>query len=424
MTEAFISFLWKHRYLKQDLRTTSGDALSVLHPGEQNTDSGPDFFNARLRIGTTTWAGNVEIHVRASDWYKHGHHHDAAYDRAILHVVYEADCQVYHQNGEPFQTLVIRNHFPELIFDRYKQMMQNQQWIACVNQIQPEKDYGFTMWAPGLVLERLEQKSKIIGQLFKSSDNDWDEAFYRHLAGSFGSKINSLAFELLAKSLPIRIVRHHCNSIFQMEALLFGQAGMLDRNFNDQYPRELVQEYNFLRAKHLLVPVSGSIWKFLRLRPGNFPTVRISQLAGFLCRTQGKFFTLLENGSLDNLRNIPDITASEYWTTHYVFDKQSAPVRKIMGASGLNLMIINGILPFLFFYGLEKSQSSVCEDVMRVLEQTGGECNRDVDRWKEVGFPVGNAIQTQALYQLKRFYCDKKRCLACRIGSRLLAGQD
>jgi hypothetical protein len=422
MNEAFLSYLWKHRHLNQDISTESGDQLTILHPGDQNTDSGPDFFNARIRIGNTTWAGNVEIHVQASDWYKHGHHADPAYDRVILHLVYEADRQVFHQNGEPVQTLVTRNQFPVWIYDRYKQMMTNQQWIPCMNQLLSSGYPGFSIWAPALAIERLEYRTHNIRQLLAGCANDWEEALYQHVASSFGFKLNSLAFELLAKSLPIKIVRQHRGSILQMEALLFGQAGLLDKDFTDVYPKELRKEYCFLCGKYGLNPMSGSLWKFLRLRPPNFPTIRISQFANFLCHTGARLFNLIDGGSLHGIMDSLKTGASAYWNTHYLFDKPAPPMPKMMGETCVKLLVINGLAPFLFFYGMEKGQPALCEGVLNFLEQTGGENNVITDHWKEVGFPVMNAMQTQALLHLKKFYCDKKRCLDCRIGSRLLAG--
>ncbi|MCX6268615.1 MAG: DUF2851 family protein [Bacteroidetes bacterium] len=424
MNEAFLSYLWNYRHFNGDLITESGDLLIIMNPGVQNTDSGPDFFNARIRIGATTWAGNVEIHVHASDWYQHGHHNDGEYDHVILHLVYEADRQVFHQNGEPVQTVVVKNQFPDWIYDRYQMLMQNQQWIPCMNQLLPSADYGFNQWAPALALERMEYKTNSIRQLFTSCGSNWEEAFYWHMASSFGFKINALPFELLAKSLPIKIVRQHSGSIFQMEALLFGQAGMLDREFTDSYPKKLQQEYHFLRSKYELNPISGSLWKFLRLRPSNFPTIRISQLAGFLCQTRAMFFNLFVNESFQKTMDIFKITASDYWNTRYVFDKPAVHQQKTMGFSCLRLLIINGLASFYFFYGLEKGNPEMCEGVLELLEQIGGEANVHTDRWSKAGFPVDNAMQTQALLHLKQFYCDKKRCLDCRIGSRLLAGND
>ena len=423
MNESFLSYLWKYRHLNQEIRTESGDSLTILHPGDQNNDSGPDFFNARLRIGNTTWAGNVEIHVLASDWYKHGHHADLLYDHAILHVVYEADRPVFHQNGEPIQTLVIKNQFPPWIFDRYQRLMQNQQWIPCMNQLQPSEDYGFRMWAPALAVERLEYKTNNILQLLTGCDNDWEVAFYRHLASSFGFKVNSVPFELLAKSLPLKIVRQHVDNPFQMESLLFGQAGMLDKVFKDLYPWELNQEYRFLRAKYNLEPIPDTMWKFLRLRPSNFPTIRISQFASFLCHTKASFFNLFEGRSLHGIADLLKLSASDYWNTHYLLDKPAAPMPKIMGSVCVKLLIINGMAPFLFFYALEKGQPVIREGVLNFLEQFPGEHNSILEHWKEAGFPVDNAMQTQALLHLKQIYCDKKRCLECRIGSALLGNR-
>jgi hypothetical protein len=421
MNEEFISYLWKYRQLSQTLITEAGDPLAILHPGVQNTDSGPDFFNARLRIGSTTWAGNVEIHVHASDWYRHGHHLDPAFDHAILHVVYDADRLVYHQNGVPVQTLVINNQYAERIFERYQILMQTRQWIPCENQLDSATDYGFTIWAPALAVERLEYKTQAIRHLLTGSNIDWDETFYQHLAGSFGFKINNLPFELLAKSLPLKIVRQHCNSRFKLEALLFGQAGMLANEFVESYPIALKQEYLFLCGKYNLHPIAESMWKFLRLRPSNFPTIRISQFAGFLQATEARFFNLFEGGTLDEVLKLFVLSASEYWNTHYVFGKPVVEKPKTMGPSGIKLIIINGLAPFLFFYGQEKGQPAIGEGVLDFLEHLGGENNVDIDHWKLAGFPADNAMQTQALLHLKHFYCDKKRCLECRIGSRLLA---
>jgi hypothetical protein len=424
MNEHFISYLWKNRYFNPEIETETGENLVVTHPGDQNTDSGPDFFNARLRIGDTTWAGNVEIHVQASDWFKHGHHLDLAYDHVILHVVYCADRQVYHQNGEPVQTVVIENQFPARIFERYRQMMLNEQWIPCMNQLQPSLDYGFSLWAPALTTERMENKTSAISHLLTGSGDDWDEAFYRHLATAFGFKINSLPFEMLAKSLPLKIVRRHRESIVHLEALLYGQAGMLDRDFSDQYPCLLASEYDFFRGKYGLKPIPGSSWKFLRMRPYNFPTIRISQFAAFLNLTQARFFPLLEVGSLSGASGLFKIEASEYWNTHYIFDKATGIKPKIIGPTCSKLLVINGLAPFLFFYGREKGVYAICESVLDFLEESDGESNICIDQWKKAGLPASNALQTQALLQLKQFYCDKKRCLDCRIGNRLLAGME
>jgi hypothetical protein len=423
MNETFMSYLWKYRYLSPEITTESGDLLTVFHPGDQNTESGPDFFNARIRIGETTWAGNVEIHVKASDWYRHGHHSDPSYDHVILHVVYEADRQVFHQNGVPVQTLVIRDRFPGWIFDRYRQMMQNQQWIPCMNQLLLSGEKGFDFWAPALAVERLEFRTNSIRQVFHDCGSNWEEALYRHMAGSFGFSINAQPFGMLAKALPYKIARQHLHSRFQLEALLFGQAGMLERVFTDEYPVSLQSEYCFLRDKYNLEPVEGSLWKFLRLRPSNFPTIRISQFAGFLQRSQSGLFDLARSGSLPDIMEMLAVEASDYWHDHYVFDKTAITRPKEMGPASIRLLIINGIVPFFFFYGVEKDQPDVCEHFLGFLEQLEGENNALIGQWKKAGLPTQNALQTQALIQLKKCYCDRKRCLECRVGEGLMGGR-
>ncbi|MEI7501178.1 MAG: DUF2851 family protein [Bacteroidota bacterium] len=421
MNEQFLSYLWKYRQINSDLKTESGYALTVLHPGDQNTDSGPDFFNARLRIGNTIWAGNAEIHVRASDWYKHGHQSDRAYDNTILHVVYESDISVCHQNGEPIQTLVLKNQYSESIFEQYQSMMQNHQWIPCYNQLRNTSENNFNLWVPALAVERLIHKSVSIKKLWESCGHDWEESFYRHFALSFGFRTNGLPFELLAKSIPLKIVRQLCDRLFQAEALFYGQAGMLSENFSDEYPRALLKEYHFLAAKYNLSPVHGCYWKFLRLRPANFPTLRISQFAGFLINKRASFFKMVESGTFSEVAESLNISASEYWNRHYLFDKTSHFQPKSIGPVCVNLLIINGLVPFLFFYGLEKDQPCLREKALNFLEQLPGERNSEIVKWESAGLPCGNAMQTQALLQLKWFYCDKKRCLECRIGSILLA---
>lgn len=420
MNESFISYLWKYRRLYTDLVTESGDQLVILHPGEQNTDGGPDFFNARLRIGNTIWAGNVEIHLRSSDWYKHGHQNDQAYRNAILHVVYEDDFPVKQPDGNFLQTLTVKDRFPGQIFDRYRQMAKNEQWVPCFNQIKGQSNLGFGLWAPGLTVERLISKSEYIRKLWESCLFNWDEAFYHHLAWCFGFRVNSVAFELLARSLPLKIIRQYVTNLHQTEALLFGSAGMLEDDFTDDYPLILQREYRFLKSKHHLEAIFPASWKFLRMRPSNFPTIRISQWASFLNHSGGRFFHLLENGSIPGIFKQSEIQASEYWETHYLFDKPSVYSRKVLGRDSANLLIINGIAPFLFFYGYEKDLQACREKALEFLEQSEFESNAITNRWRETGLPCENALHSQALLQLKRQYCDRKRCLDCRIGSELL----
>ena len=421
MNEQFLSYLWKYRLIKSDLETESGEPVTILHPGDQNSDSGPDFFNARIRVGPTTWAGNVEIHVHASDWYKHGHQTDPAYHNTILHVVFESDVDVTHHNGERIPTLVLKNQYADRIFDQYESMMNNKQWIPCYKQLKDTADHNFTLWAPSLAMERLIYKSVSIKELWESCQQNWEEAFYRHFALSFGFRINALPFELLAKSTPLKIVRQQGEKLFQTEALLFGQSGLLNDGCADEYPRSLQREYRFLADKYSLKPIQGSNWKFLRLRPTNFPAIRISQFAAYLIQSHTLFSDMLGFTTCNEAASSFHIRASEYWDTHYLFDKPASFRLKYIGQSSVNLLIINGLVPFLFYYGLEKDQSSLREKALNFLEQLPGENNSEIAFWEAAGLPCRNALQTQALLHLKRFYCDKKQCLQCRIGGVLLS---
>jgi len=418
MNEELLHYLWKFRLLNLEIKTVTGDPVVILNPGEHNKDGGPDFINARLKIGETVWAGNVEIHVLSSDWFRHGHHNDKTYDNIILHVVNRYDSDPLQNPTLP--TVEIFDQFPLLIKERYDSLMRNKQWIPCINSIGAEFQSEMNLWNASLVLERISSKCEEINHLWESCGHNWEETFYRFLASNFGFRINSLPFEMMAKSLPLRVIKHHTGNIIQLEALLFGQAGLLNNNYKDPYPVLLKSEYKFLKNKYRLIPVESATWKFLRLRPPNFPTVRISQFAAFIQSTGGRFLRLLESASLHEIQNRFDLPASPYWDDHYLFDRLSPKRIKIMGQSSKTLLIINGIVPFLFFTGLEKRIAIYREKAISLLESLTGESNHDIHQWKKAGMETGNALKTQALIQLKRAYCDRKRCLECRLGIKIL----
>ncbi len=418
--EDFIHYLWKFRLLNPDLKTEAGESLVVLHPGEHNRDGGPDFFNARILIGETTWAGNVEIHVRASDWYHHNHHTDPAYENTILHVVFEADRQaetIYH-NWLP--TLKVDGQFPPVLMERYREIMRAKEWLPCATLLPEIPLQTFTFWAPVLALERIAEKSTSIRALLASAKDDWEEAFYRYLAICFGFKVNALPFELLAKALPLKYVRPACDNLFRLEALFFGQAGMLNRQFKDNYAVKLSAEYVFQREKYNLEPVSPGTWKFLRMRPTNFPTIRISQFSRLIYNTRGKLFGLVEGNNLNEVREMFNVGASAYWNDHFVFDKQSVYCPKMLGRNSVNLLFVNALAMFKFFYGVEKDIPAVREQALQFLELTQAEINHETALWKNSGWIMENALQSQALMHLKKCYCSNKRCLECRIGERIL----
>lgn len=424
MNEQFLSYLWQGRLFGPEAETVSGERIAVLHPGERNSDSGPDFFNARVRIGGTLWAGNVEIHVLASDWYRHGHQADPAYGRVILHVVWEADRPVFDQDGNPVATLVLKGRIPRDLLDRYDTLMMNRQWIPCRSQLDARIAGQFTLWAPALAAERLESRTNALQLLLASCKGDWEEAAYRSLATGFGFRVNSHPFGRLAASLPLKVVRRYAGDRFRTESLLFGQAGMLVDGLHDDYPNMMKSEYAFLRRKHGLKPLETELWKFLRLRPPNFPTLRISQFAAFLVASEALFEPLMSAPDVRGLLSSYGIEASEYWKSHYLFDRPVTPRARPMGGACTDLLAINGVLPFRFFRRRMCEPGDPGAGVLDQLELMPGETNVIIRQWKDAGFPAVNALQTQALIQLKSAYCERKRCLECRVGAALLGGSE
>lgn len=422
MTEELLHHIWEFRLFdNNNLITTSGQLIEIIKPGDHNTDSGPDFFNARMKIGKTTWAGNVEVHVRASDWDKHLHQYDKAYDNIVLHVVYAADKKILRKNGEAIPVLELKSRINERIYSQYVDFKSAKGWIPCEKQLQEVSSMTLNSWLDRLLVERLEKKSVSVIQSLKLNKNNWEETFYQHLARSFGSKVNAEAFELLAKSVSINTLSKQKNSLFRVEALLFGQAGMLDKRFTDDYPTRLKKEYEFLKQKFGLIPIDSHLFKFLRLRPVNFPTVRIAQLAALIQRSDRLFSRIMEAADTEAIRKLLSAGGSDYWNEHYRFDKRSPGRRKLLGANSIDVIIINTVVPFLFVYGRQKNEENYVDKALSFLEQIAGEKNAVIEKWSKLKAPVKSAYSTQALLQLKNEYCNKKRCLQCGIGSKLLA---
>ncbi|MBC8316116.1 MAG: DUF2851 family protein [Bacteroidetes bacterium] len=422
MTEEFLHYLWRFRLFHPELKTVAGENLTVIHPGEHNRDGGPDFFNARLQIGNTIWAGNVEIHLQASDWYKHHHEVDHAYKNVILHVVDSFDVDVFTEGSKPIPVVEVKYQYRESLLSRYRNLQGTKLWIPCRNIMEVADVGEFVLWAPALAVERLLERSASVRQLLHYSKNDWEGVFFQLLATAFGLKVNAHAFELLAKSLPLKLLLRHRTNFFILEALLFGQAGLLEDQLRETYPQQLLQTYRFYQNKYNLESLQKGIWKFLRMRPGNFPTIRISQLAAMIHGDSNLFDGELISRSLSDWMQGIQATASSYWDTHYTFDKISVKQAKNLGEGSAYLVVINAVTPFLFVYGREKNLPLYLEHAVTLLEEIPGEKSSLVTNWKEIGMPTENALYTQALKQLKSAYCEKKRCLECRIGARLLRG--
>jgi len=425
MKEEFLHFLWKYGlYHKESLKTTEGDVIEVIHPGIYNRDSGPDFFNARIKFRGIEWAGNVEIHSKASHFELHGHHRDHAYDNVILHIVTDNDKKVFSANGLEIPAAVIS--FDSNIYDRYLNLVNNPFIIACQEEIGSIDRFNLNHWISILTVERMGEKFESIKMMLTDTGNDWEEVFYRMIARYFGFRVNTEPFEMLASALPFRIIRKHLDNRLQIEALLFGTAGMLSEGLfrgaiNDNYYNDLIREFKVLKAKYSIQPIHGWLWKFSKLRPANFPTVRISQLSAMLAVTGGLFSKVIETRETGELREVFNVTASEYWDNHYVFGKKSKHEKKNTGDTAIDILLINAVIPLLFTYGKIKHHDDYCIRALDFLEEIPPENNRIIKEWNETGVIASSAFDTQGLLQLRNEYCRKRRCLDCHIGSELIA---
>lgn len=431
MTEEFLHYIWKYRLFDSyNLTTISGEKISVIKTGDHNTDSGPDFFDARIKIDKTLWAGNVEIHINSSSWKKHNHQEDNAYNNVILHVVYNDDAIAKNANGLSIPTLVLKDKFDKKLYHRYNEFIENKAWIPCENQIAEVDEFVKKNWLERLAAERLERKSKIILDDLKLYNNDWSEVFYIHLAKNFGLKINAEPFTLLAKSLPFSILSKHKDNLQQMEALLFGQAGFLhdeadaSPNLHNEegayYYFYLKKEYGFLKKKYSLEPMDVYLWKFLRMRPIAFPTIRISQFAMLLYKSDSLFSKITEARTIEQLLQLFNVNATEYWNTHYTLGKSSPKKIKRLGKDTIYSIIINTVIPFLFLYGKQKANSEYTERALKFLETLPSEKNSILVHFKKLDFKNNSALEGQSLLEMKNEYCSGKKCLNCSIGNYLL----
>jgi hypothetical protein len=424
MKEEFLHYLWKYGLYDPDsLIDNDNNEIVVIHPGEYNRDSGPDFFNARINIAGTEWAGNVEIHTRASHFISHGHNRDHAFDNVILHVVAENDRKVFSAAGTELLTVGIR--FDPDYYRKYTDLVNHPYAIACQNDIRKIDKFILRSWLNSLVIERLQDKSSAIRKIFSETGHDWEETFYRILSRYFGFRVNAEPFEMLAGSMPFKLILKHADNRFQVEALLFGTAGMLEEGLfkgaiSDDYYRELIKEYKILSAKYSLKPIHGWLWKFSRLRPVNFPTIRISQLAAMLSTAGGLFSKILEATDIIQLNDLMVVKASSYWDDHYIFGKKSKRKVKNAGSLATEILLINAVIPVLFFYGQVTSRAEICERALSFLDIIKAEVNSITEDWALSGFVAYSALDSQALLQLMYEYCKKRRCLDCRIGAKII----
>lgn len=421
MKEVFLHYLWKYKLLQAPLLTTKGEPIEVIHAGFPNTDAGPDFLNAKLRIGETLWAGNVEIHLLSSSWFDHKHDQDAAYNNVVLHVVLTNDKPAISAGGREIPCLECSNLIPETLLDNYKSLMSSRLWVPCARIINHCSRITINSCMDACLAERLEGKASALNEKLVATRNDWEDVLYQLLARYFGSRANTLPFEWLAASLPLKILSRHHDQPLQIEALIFGQAGFLNRDFADDYPDKLRQEYIFLQNKYGLEPLDASVWKFLRLRPAAFPTIRLAQFAALMRQAKSLFSFVTSNPSITALRDLLRVTAPEYWNDHYLFDKKSGSNNpKTLSNQSVDLLIINAVVPVLFVYGSHHQYDDLRTAAYTLLEQLPAEKNSVVEKWQSLGVEVCSASNSQALLTLKQSYCDQKKCLDCRIGNELL----
>ena len=427
--EQLLQYVWKHKILPLEcLETTDGKALEIIDPGLHNRNAGPDFFNAKLRIGNTMWVGNVEIHEHSKDWFRHGHDSDPAYDNVVLHVVEDVDCDVTNSRGEFIPQ--IKLCVPVTVTLNYKELLNADAYPPCYRIVPELSQLTVHSWMAALQTERLERKTLDIARRAERANGSWEDAYFITLARNYGFGINGDAFEQWAYNVPLNQVAHHRDDIFQIEAIFLGQAGLLDIDaipakyqkeaMNDGYFNRLKNEYKYLAHKFSLTPMNRTMWKFLRLRPQNFPHIRISQLATLYHERKTSLSQLLECMNVDELRRMLSTHVTEYWATHYTFGAESASNSKSMSPFSINLLMINTAIPMLFAYGRHTCDDTLCDRAFDMLEQLKAEDNHIIRMWKECGLKVATAGDSQALIQLKNEYCDRKDCLRCRFGYEYL----
>ncbi len=419
--EELLYYVWSLKNFDlADLRTTSGQPVQIIQAGTRNYDSGPDFLQAKIKIGHQIWAGHVEMHVLSGDWLKHQHQIDKAFQNVVLHVVYEEDEKISLPNGEELACIELKNRIKPLLIGQYEKLMLSSTWIPCEKNDRPISRPALRGWYERILVERLAGKTSRIQNVLLQTDYDWEEAFYRILGRNFGFNVNSDTFEALMISLPRKILIRHKDKLKQIEALLFGQAGLLRENYEDEYARELRSEYIYLQKKYQLVPLQLHQWKFMRMRPANFPTIRIAQFAVLIYKTVHLFSKLLAARSVREIINMYQSDVSGYWKTHYMFDQESGRKNKKLGDLSIYLIIINTVVPFLFHYGQVHANDTLQERALNFLDEIPFESNQTIKKYKLLGFEATSAFDSQALIQLKNNYCDLKRCLECTIGNSIL----
>lgn len=421
MTERLLQYIWQFQYFNtKQLTTETGEELCIIHPGHYNTNQGPDFLEAKIKIGTTVLVGSIELHLLSSDWKKHRHQNDVNYQNVILHAVWLND--VKEQAHLPL--LILHNRIAGVLLRQYEEWMMQTPTIPCAATINNVKDLVWVAWKERLLIERLQRKSAYVLNVLQLNHHHWEETFWQLLARSFGIKVNEDSFERIARTLPLSVLAKHKNQLITLEALLLGQAGLLKNKFREEYPNLLVREYAFQQKKHGLHTQVPVIVHFLRMRPASFPTIRLAQLAALVHQSNHLFSTVKEAVSVKDLSELLTVTASDYWNTHYKIDEPTVFKHKSIGADAINNIIVNTIVPVLFSYGLYHNDMLYKNKALYWLEQTASEKNSITNAWQVLNICSRHAYDSQSLIELKTHYCQRKKCLDCAVGNAILKKLD
>ena len=421
MKEDLLHYVWKYKKINfTKLRTVTGEPIKVKSVGQHNHDSGPDFFNAMIEIGDQLWAGNVEMHVKSSDWYLHNHELNKNYDNVILHVVWEHDTEIFRDNNSAIATLELKHYISDGVLRNYKKLITNQvRWINCEGNFSEIEAFVIYNWLDRLYFERLECKSKTITSMLQASKYDWEEVLFKMLTKNFGLKVNSEAFLSLANATPFSIVRKVQSNRQMLEALFFGQAGLLQQPVENRYYENLCVDYTFLSQKYNLDNSNIEPVQFFRLRPANFPTIRLSQLSSLYFQNQNLFSQIIERDTLDSFYQLFKVSTSSFWENHYTFSKESKPSKKSISKSFINSLLINTIIPLKFCFTRHRGETASIDD-LALISEIKPENNTIIDKFNRLRPLTNSALHSQALIQLKSEYCDKNKCLHCAIGNTLL----
>ncbi len=416
MNERLLQFIWQHLYFnKEHLTTPDGQSVQILFQGTLNNNQGPDFLNSKLLINNITWAGNIELHVQTSDWKKHGHTNDEHYNNIILHAVWEHDEEV----DQAIPVLELKNRISSTLLQRYNELMQQNRFIPCEQQVTVVSELVWSSWKERMIAERSYEKNEKINQLLNETNQHWEETFWQLLARNFGITVNADAFEAIAKTIPVTILAKHKNQIHQLEALLLGQAGLLNEDFTEDYPIMLQKEYQFLQKKHQLQPAKHLL-HFLRMRPGNFPSIRLAQLAMLIHQSSHLFSKIIEAQDFNSIKHLLGVTANDYWHYHYMINEPTGFRKKQLGTMMIENILINTIIPVLFAYAQHHNNEMLKQKAIHWLQQLPKEKNSITKKWEEAGITHQSAFDSQALLYLKKNYCNKKLCLNCAIGNSIL----